>query len=430
MTHFPHFLRKAAALLFFCACASVFAQSEPQISKFDGEIMREISEAQNDSAKEEIFTNALKDKNAGATLFFNAANFYANKAQYDTAMPLYSQAVSLHKGFFLAQKNLALCAISSNSDTALEELKKAIALCGATDPQLMLQLVRIHVKNADYPSALAACDVALAYEPSSEDLMTARAVCLYETEEFRKAQKVCEVLLAKNQNNEDAWNCLFASVAKQEDYTLAVSLWEAKRKLFPQTTPHGELAADMYFNLKLYSKACALYLSEPALREASAGGKKLIKVAKALYAAGELDECVKFCDDISKTCAAPAGVEALEIRLFAVSAKGAEDADILTLCDEILKLKPSSSYAAFELGKIKLEGAKYLAAAEYFEKSAKDENLFLNSMLLKSRACIGAQRYEDAYLILKKANEKMPSGEISEYLKTLGEFLERRNGLD
>ncbi len=405
---------------------SVHAATEPVMSAFDAKVLKKFENAQADSEKIKILTDALEDAQCGAIVYFNLANLKANAADFASAIELYKKALQLHKDFYLAARNLAICLLNTNSPDAFEMVKKALALSGGTDAQMLSEIARLHFNHEDYSASLAACNQALIFLPESKDVLLLKAANLYNLKNFNEAKNLAQNLLKNDEKFLPAWEYLFLSNLEISDYSSALSVYESAQLLGLDVQKFGINAADIYLKLKLYDKALALYKKALLAEKSSISPDKLLNIARLIYHENEFKHAEDFAIFLEKNLDAEHSLQALEIRLIAESLKDPQSKELETLAQEILQRDDSNPLANFELGKIKLQNSNAIEALTCFASAAKSQTYFYNAMLLKSRAYILLEDFKNAIDTLKTLNSSANSKEILDFIKKLQAFEEQK----
>ena len=192
---------------------SVFG-AVPSVSRKEAQAISEAQKSETDAAIG-VLESAAKSEWAGSAIFFNLANLYANSGNLEKAEANYRLALEKLPSFFMAQKNLAIVlSESSGKSEAFPEMKKALALSGGSDPDILLWMASHHMEGGDYSEALFCCNQALVYDYQNARARLVKARLLLKLNMLEECRSVCLSLLSKDLRNFDALETLTACRAK------------------------------------------------------------------------------------------------------------------------------------------------------------------------------------------------------------------------
>ena len=259
----------------------------PTMNKREASAIREAREESDSSKRIDILSEAAGKSWAGSAVFFNLANLEFAAGRHAEAISHYKTALDKTPSFFEAQKNLALAtAAKGDKKAALTEMKKALALSGGSDADILRWISTYHSNAGDFTAALWACSQALIYKPEDGDLKVMRAYLLYKTRLYSECAGDCEKILEAQPCNKSALLLLAKSRASLGDLNAALSPLEILDKCGKASETDIRLYADILFNLKRYADSARAYAR---IKSKDGCGR----AALALTAVGEYEAALK-----------------------------------------------------------------------------------------------------------------------------------------
>ncbi len=270
--------------------ASAFGRV-PSMTKREASAINE-ARAESDVKKQiEILKSASEKSWAGTAIFFNLANLEFGDGKYDAAISNYKKALEKTPSFFAAQKNLALVLASKGErDLAYAEMKRALALSGGSDADILRWIAVYQSDCGDFTSALWACSQAIVYDSSNPSLRDLQAYLLFKTEAYSECECACLSILNKNSKNKNAQILLAKSRAAKGDFLGALAPLEILDKSGNITEAELNFYADILFNMKRYADAAKLYARSKSL----AGSERAVL---ALTESGDYQKALSLCAD-------------------------------------------------------------------------------------------------------------------------------------
>lgn len=381
----------------------------PTVSKKEAAAISEAREAGGEDAVK-VLSAASKNDWAGSAVFFNLANLYASAGRFNEAADNYKMALKKLPSFFMAQKNLAMVlSESGNKPAAFAEMKKALALSGGSDSDILLWMASYHIENGDYSEALFCCNQALVYDSQNARAKTVKARILLRLDMLGECRAVCLSLLSESVKNTEALETLVVCRAKEGDYAGAISAAEIARALGANTTSSVEIA-DLYFSAGLYSDAAKEYASR-----AKAVSKNSLKNALfAMISDGKYAEARKFALGLGLP-------DSRQISAAAFAAEGKKSEAIAEYAG-YFDAGGNDAKAHFEYAVLLLEKGDAVSAGPHFDAASKDSAYALAALYGKLRAAAAESDFMEALKIAKRIQSVEKSDEIELYIKYLNEL--------
>lgn len=263
----------------------------PTMNKREALVIREARGETDPVKRIEILSDASAETWAGAAVFFNLANLEFSEGRHDAAISHYKKAIENTPAFFMAQKNLAFATdAKGDKKAAFTEMKKALALSGGSDPDILRWMSLYHGNLENFTAALWACSQALLYKPEDIPLKTMYAYLLYKTRSYHECVRICEKLLEVDSQNKEVLSLLSKARVELGDLNAALSALEILDRNSDASESDIRLYADILFNLKRYADSARAY----ARIKSDVGCSR---AALALTAIGEYEEALKANSD-------------------------------------------------------------------------------------------------------------------------------------
>ncbi len=401
-------------LTFFFACTTtLIAESPfgrmPTVNSRESEAIASASSKADKQQALQILKEASENKWAGGAIFFNLGNVQMSLGDCEEAISSYKRALELTPSFFLAQKNLSFALESSGkSEEAFDEMKKALALSGGSDVDILMRMVSRYSQLRDFSSALTLCNQALVYDSQNPKLCFAKAVFLFELENFSECEKMCIQLISKNNSDILALRLLGKSRAKRGDIRSAISAFEILKKSGKAEKSDLAFLGDLFFREKLYNFAIENYLL--ANKNISAENAAL-----ALLYSGEPNKTLKVAEMLKSPFKEKLlGSANFELGNFRLA---------LSLLKKYLKLVPDDNHSALVVGESALELGNLAEADEYFARSSIDEKYKTQSLYGKMKVALARNDFRSALKIAKEIEKRNASSEFSDYVKQLEKYI-------
>ncbi len=393
----------------FATGAELAFGNVPTVSQREAECIAKASEESDKLDALKILKDASTRKWAGAAIWFNLANLQMSTDDVSGAIESYRNALKLYPSFFIARKNLAFALErSGNTNAAFEEMKNALALSGGSDVAILTRMIAHRSREGDVTSALSLCNQALVYDTKNDSLRFAKAIFLFELENFLECEKICEQLLSINPNNVDALRLLGKSRAKRGDFHSSISAFEMLKKSGKAESSDIAFLGDLLFREKLYELALKNYIL--AKKDTSAENAALA----ALYS-GDSQGALQ----MSKYFNSPfkdkiEGLANFELGNFEKS---------ITHLKKYLATRSDDSICVLRVAEASLSLGKFDEATEYFSRAQVDKNYKTQSLHGLTRAALGSGDYRMALRFAKRLQAETSNSEISDYIKRLEKYV-------
>lgn len=402
--------------------ARIFAASPPasfsapaQMSPREAEILKKVSEEESLGKKIEILKAASEKEWASLAVFFNLANLNHARGDLSEAVKNYEVALEKSPNFFAARKNLGLTLAALGKTKEAEiELKKALALSGGCDAEILLWLVDKYADNGDNFSALSCCNQALIYEPKNAAALRVKAQLLYQCGLYYDCENLASEILKKDFSLPQIWKIKALAQIKLGDARGAISSLEVLRLLKNSDTQSDISLAGLYYNEGLYDKSAEIY--ELALKGGAASEQLLISTAKAFISADRPEASLKILNQSNEE-----NFEISKLKGEAYLALNRVEAAEL-LFEKCLRQNPLNPEVSLYMGKIRMAESRFSEAEDFFTAASSDENFLMESLyaILKCQTSLGD--VDRALKTISKIRKIKDSSVIEEYEKSLKEF--------
>jgi len=378
----------------------------PTVSQKEAEAIKDAATAPDAKSALTVLKSASENQWAGAGIFFNLANLYAAEQNYDMAISNYKKSLEKLPSFFMAQKNLGFVyAKNGNLELAYSELKKALALSGGSDTDILLWLTSRYADCGDFTAALSCCNQALIYSPMSHSAQIAKARILLELGMFKESQWLCQKLLADNIKDSDALSTLILARAKNGDYIGSIAACRLLKALHDSAKLPLNLG-DLYYNVGLYSNAVDCYSKD-------GNQDKTINALLAMIYSDDAQNALKYCPKISSSVSH-------KLQAFALSVMGKKK-EAFDEFAAYFKTDPDDSVAANFYAQLALEQKEYQIAEEFFTRAMSDTKLEISAMYGLMRVAIARDDTSEALKIARRIFAKTKNLELQSYIKYLDE---------
>ena len=398
-----------AALMWFSCRADTFDSAFgriPTVTKKEAETINKAAEASPAEAAA-ILSEAAGKEWAGAAVFFNLANLHYNEGKFSEAVANFRKSLEKLPSFFMAQKNLGFTyAAMGDEQKAFDELKKALALSGGSDTDILYWLCSYHAKKGDYSSALTSCNQAIIYDSKGGSRANMlKASLLFELGSFAESEKICIELLSKDPENTGAAKLLAKARARRGEYGPAISALEVLRIKKQLDGRETSFLGDLYFHKGMYAMAAERYLECGDIENVG-------RAAEAFASVGRYQEAV----DIALK--AP-GYENSN-KVMGVSYYNLDDTDkARTALEKHISAKPDDAQTAHMLARIYLDSGDADRAELMFKKSAESPEYRLASQYALLGIYVKSGDIVSALRTARLINDLKPDKNIADYVKYL-----------
>ncbi len=397
--------------LFFANAAEISFASAPTVSAKEAECIAEASAQSDKSEALRILKVASARKWAGAGIWFNLGNMQMSTDDVDGAIESYQNALKLSPSFFAARKNLAFALERvGDSNGAFEEMKNALALSGGSDVAILTRMIAYHSSARDFSSALSLCNQALIYDSKNKSLRLAKAIFLFELENFLECEKICVDILSSDYTNVEVLRLLGKSRAKRGDFCSAVSSFEMLKKSGKALDSDISFLGDLFFRENLYTLAFENYII--AKKDALAQN-----VALAALYSGDVESALK----MSKHFDSPFKEKLEGLAYFEL----AKFDKALELLKKYLTVHSDDSVCILRAADAALSLGRFDDATDYFSRVELDGKYKAQSHYGLIRVALGKGDYRSALQIAKRLQKINTDSEISDYIKRLEEYVSK-----
>ena len=377
----------------------------PTMTAKEASVIKEASEASDNSKALEILKEASEKKWAGSAVWFNLANMQMSCDNIASAVESYRKAIKLTPSFFLAQKNLAFALERlGRGDEAYLEMKKALALSGGSDVSILSSLASRSAQNG-YSSALNFCNQALMYDSKNADLIFAKAIFLFELGLYDECEKICKSILSKKSTHIGALRLIGKSRAKRGDYKSAISAFEILKKSNNAQPADLTFLGDLFSQEKLYKYAVENYLN--AGKHDSVENSLL-----ALLYSGDSIGALSIAEKLKDV---PLKYKVVGLANYNLG----KNLEAKRNLEKYLNECADDAYVSLRIADIYFAEAEYTKAQARYAQAQLDPKMCLPALYGEMRVELAKNNYRNALLLAKRIEKLNPSSEISNYAKLL-----------
>lgn len=381
------------------------------------EVLELISSEQMDAAAQLL--EKSRNEASSAVLDFMLGNIHFQREEWEPAAAAYRVAVEKHPKFRRAWKNLGLIHVRrSEFEAAALALTRVIEL-GGGDAVTYGLLGFAHSSRGDDLSAESAYRMAALLDPDTLDWKMGLARSFFRQKRFAEAVALCGNLLEDQPERTDLWLLQANAFLGQGQPMRAAENYELVERLGRSTPESLTMLGDIYVNAGLQDLAVDAYLR--AMDKApDARPERAIRAAKALTAAGALDEAGRLLAGIERVHGARLeGAERkdlLRLRARLAVAAGAGDEEARALA-EIVELDPLDGEALILLGQHAFRAEDPEKAVFYYERAASIEAFEADAKVRHAQLLVQQRRFAEALPLLRRAQVLKPRDNIASYLE-------------
>lgn len=378
----------------------------PTVTKKEAETISKAAAASPAEAVE-ILSEAAGKEWAGAAVFFNLANLHYNDGKFAEAVSNFQKSLEKLPSFFMAQKNLGFTYVAMGDDLkAFDELKKALALSGGSDTDILYWLCSYHAQKGDYSSALTSCNQAIIYDSKGGSRANMlKASLLFELGNFAESEKICLELLSKEPENTGAAKLLAKARARRGEYGPAISALEVLRMKKQLDGRETSFLGDLYFQKGMYAMAAERYLECGDIENVG-------HAAEAFASVGRYQEAV---DIALKAPGYENSNKVMGVSYYNLGDMNKAKASL----EKHIFAKPGDAQAAYMLARIYLDSGDAGRAGMMFKKSAESPEYKLASQYALLGIYVKGGDIVSALRIARLINDLKPDKNIADYVKYL-----------
>ncbi|MCC5806176.1 MAG: tetratricopeptide repeat protein [Opitutales bacterium] len=394
---------------------------EPELSREEGELFRELVEIIPNNPQEAIRRlRTARTRESSAALDFLLASLQLQERQPDEAIRNYEEAIRKFPNFLRAYRNLGLALTQAGRyQDAIPHLVKAIEL-GDGDGNSYGLLAYCYL-NVDRPrSALDAYRIAYVLRPENRDWKIGLAQALNLTGENEQAAAVLSELIEADPSNPTFWlTRANALLAKGESEDAATHL-EMVRRMGRANSATHRLLGDIYLSQGVNRLARDSYLRAMESRDDRVAAPAAIRVVENLVAYGLYDEALDVAarleSDYELTDAQE--VEVLNLRAEIALAKG-EDAEAARILEEVVAVEPLNGSALLLLADYHARQDDFEEATFFFERARSLDDYRPDALVQQARMEVRRRNYGDAVRLLQEAQSIRPRTNVENYLNAV-----------
>ncbi|CAI8320877.1 MAG: Beta-barrel assembly-enhancing protease [Opitutia bacterium UBA7350] len=379
---------------------------EPKISDAEKEVLRSLVELI--KAKPKAAINVLRPQvkpKSSAAFDFILANLYFQEGQLKEAKNFYKSATKKYPNFRRAYKNLGLIQVQDgNFKGAIPAISKALEL-GEVDGRAYGLLAYCYLTEGLYYPAEAAYRQAILIQPNQKDWKIGLARCLIETERYKEAVSLFDMLLQGEPNNSDFWILQSNAYIGNEEPQRAAQNLEIVRRMNKADLSTLTLLGDIYMNNSYPDLALNAYLS--AVEMAGPGDlDAILRAANILNRTANYKQAATLIKDIRKTNGTALSPEQdlalLNQEAKIARAEGDQDAAVEIL-NKIVERDALNGEALIELANHYAEKDMLPEAINRYEQATKIDAYERRALIAYGQTLVRKAKYREALPLLKRA---------------------------
>ena len=399
---------------------------EPKVTSIEQSVLREvIAKAENQIDEAIKYLEKKIDTKSSAALDFALATMYYQKGRLLKSAESYEVAIKKFPSFLRAYKNLGFVKLSQgNYQQASVRFSKSISL-GEGDGVTYVALGYCYYMQGQYVSAENAYRMAILLSPESKDALNGLVNCLNETDRFSEALALLDEILIKEPENilcHRARVATLQGLGREKDAAVALETIKRFGKLGTEDTAR---LGDMYHNLGLYDLSLKNY--EKAIDSTNnLPISKYIRIASILIGRGSYEDCFSYLGKIDKKFSSSYSVQnekellILKAEVLLASGKTSESTKILR---SLVEKYPLEGKALILLAKTAWNEKDYEVAKLYFDRASKIKEWEVESLIEHGRMLVEIRKYEDAVILLEKAQLIDPQPRVKRFLESIRNLL-------
>lgn len=282
----------------FLGSYGVLMQVEPTLSAEDSRFLREVVLPQIERDPEEVKQRiaARLRQDMSAPLLFVLGNIHLERGETREAISNLQRAVSLYPDFRRAHRSLALAYLREEDyASSLPHWRRVIALGGGDDQSHGL-LAYALLQSGHWQGAARAFELALIFNPNSEDLLRGLAHARIQAGDGVLAAGVIQELVDRYPEKADYWKLLANLRLDRADHAAAAAALEVAHHLGGATPGSLNLLGNLYLNLELPVQAVQAYMAVFDLGLPDSTFEELLTPVGALIDRGHWSETAQFVD--------------------------------------------------------------------------------------------------------------------------------------
>jgi len=403
---------------------------EPRVTSEERDRMQEVLEriAADDMDGALKLLNKHGGPTASAVFDFTGANIHFQRDELEAALEGYRQAVAKFPKFRRAWKNLGLIRLRRNEfQEAGAALTRVISLGGGD--ALTYGLLGFCYSNLDrHVAAETAYRMASLLDPESTEWKLHLTRSFFQQHRYADAVALCDSLIAENPAAADLWLLQANAYIGLEQPLAAAENLELVDRLGASTFDSLTMLGDIYVNEALYGLAVEAYVRALGMKE-DAPVARFIRAAKVLTARGALDETRTLVAGVERLRGEQLDpderIDLLKLKARLAVAAGADDEQVQVL-ESIVELDPLDGEALILLGQSAARTGDVEQAIFYYERAETLEGFEADAKVRHAQLLVGQSRYDEALVLLRRAQKLQPRENIQEYLEQVERIANKR----
>jgi tetratricopeptide (TPR) repeat protein len=381
---------------------------------------------------EKVYPLLGSDPDAAATMLVEAetpdssaiydfvlGNLALQGDRWEEAEGHYREAVKRLPSYRRAWRNLGLIqAHDQRHDEAIVSFTKMIEL-GGGDATSLGYLAQAYLAKQDYLAAEGAFRQALLLEPGNAQWRVGLARCVVKQEKYEEAVALLGVLIAREPERSEFWLMQANAFLGMKQPLRAAENLEMVALLGKATPDSFLLLGDIYLNEGQVDLATSAYLRAIDLDPGQPAGKPLW-AAEQLSARGAMPQAGAVAGRVRATLGATLTPEELQ-RLSKIEARIAvaegNGGEAVRLLEEVVTRDPLDGEALLLVGQHYAQSGDAERAILYLERAAGIDGFEAQAKLRHAQLLVGAEKYDEAVLLLRRVQEVKPREQVARYLE-------------
>lgn len=395
------------------------SDSEPRMTPEEQQTYREkvVPALREDSKNALTMLQGLVKPSSSAVFDFTLGNLYFQNEDFTNAVHYFESALTKFPDYKRAQKNLGFALVRDGKlAEAIKPLVRTISL-GAADGKVYGLLGYALMSQSRFPSAEAAYEQALVFEPDNLDFKLGAVKCAIATSNYDHALALLEELIQQYPDRESLWT-LHANlyIQKEQPAKAAISL-EMVRRLGKATPQTLFLLGDLYLAQESRDLALAAYL-DGIEKDGGQNLSKALRPAQILVSRGAFPEArALFAKIRAGGSLSPADeLKLLKLESKVAMASGAGEEAIRVL-EQILEKNPLDGEGLLLAGDYYAKNEQREKAEFRYETASKLQGFEADAFVKHAQLLVQGQKYAQAAELLKKAQKAKPRDNVQRYLE-------------
>lgn len=372
---------------------------------------------QPDFAFKLLETMLADDQPESPAFNFVLASAYFGRQRYAAAEARYRAALEKYPTFLRAWDDLGILyfATARYAD-AIPCFTRALALGSRESRVYGLLGFSLKMVGNLLPAEMAYMQ-AVSLDPENADWMQGLVSIFLETKQFGRAEAVVRQLIRAQPQDAKHWLVLADLLLTLQRPLEAVAVLDTVAALNVGGPEGLTLLGDVCVGQHMFAEAVSAYRRAMA-DSPEAGLERLVKYARALIAADDLDHATRLLELIASEPVAASAVPVMLAKAELLTARGDSIAAIAVL-DQVMGIEPMNGEALMILGRIRKSAGDLSRAQLAFESAYQVPEYTYEAGIELANLATKAREYRRAADYVRAALSRRKSTELQEYLATI-----------